>query len=172
MIQFNYTYFWLCALTLFFSCGGSLSDEQRKKFKEGMEQQKIVKVSDAKIMTTAMERGQAISKALQQVQFRKAGIDSIEQHYKVNIRWVVPGTTNALAIEQELIDAYINGLVTGATHDNLQKLWTTPQKNEYDSLVYTQPKLTKRADGVEALEGIWNVYMAKKDVVLSFAKQH
>jgi len=159
-------------LVLLTGCGGSLSDEQRKKLREGMDQQQIVKVSDAEIIATALDQGQVIFNDLKKIQFNKTKIDSLEKAHNVRITLLVPGASNALAIEQELIDAYINGLATGSVQENIQKVWTDTERTAYDSILYTQPKLNKRSDGVEELEGIWNIYMAKKDVVLNFGKQH
>jgi len=137
-----------------------------------MDQQQIVKASDAEIIATALDQGQVIFNDLKKIQFNKTKIDSLEEAHNVRITLLVPGASNALAIEQELIDAYINGLATGSVQENIQKVWTDPEKTAYDSILYTQPKLTKRSDGIEELEGMWNIYMAKKDVVLNFGKRN
>ena len=42
------------------ACGGSLSDDQRKKLHEGMEQQKIVQLSDSEITSVALDHGKLI----------------------------------------------------------------------------------------------------------------
>lgn len=159
------------AVMLLSSCGGSLSDEQRKKFREKMDSEQIVRVTDIEIMAAALDQGRVIHKILEDVQFQPAKIDSIENARKVNIRLLIPGKSNALALEQELIDAYINALTTGDMQENIQKVWIDDSKQDYDSILYTKPKLVKRDDGVEELEGIWNIYLSRKDVVLNFGKK-
>src|SRR5690606_38866867 len=122
-------------------------------------------------MAAALDQGRVNHKILEDVQFQPAKIDSIENARKVNIRLLIPGKSNALALEQELIDAYINALTTGDMQENIQKVWIDDSKQYYDSILYTKPKLVKRDDGVEELEGIWNIYLARKDVVLNFGKK-
>ena len=152
------------------SCGGSLSDEQRKQIKEGMEQQKIVRVTDAEILTEATKTGKAVLSAVQSEGDRHR-LDSLERARKVNIRFLVPGESNARAIEQELIEAYITGIADGTSGENLQKLWTNEQKSDYDSLLFSSPQLRVNGDGVEELEGIWNIYIARKDIILEIGRQ-
>ena len=55
---------WFVTLLLSFACGGNLSDEQRQKFKEGMEQQKIVRITEPEIMNASIDKGHAVMKAL------------------------------------------------------------------------------------------------------------
>jgi hypothetical protein len=158
--------------TLLLGCGGSISDEQRQKYKEGMEQQKIVHATDAEILAEALTLGQTVFKQIGTTQFDSLKIDSLEKAHKVSIRFLVPGSSNALAIEQELIDAYINGLTVGSgTQENLQKLWKDDQKRQYDSILYSKPQLLKRADGVEELQGIWSISMARKNVVINIGRK-
>ena len=49
----------LIGLTILTGCGGSLSDEQRKKLHEGMEKQKIIKLSDSEIMSASLDQAVA-----------------------------------------------------------------------------------------------------------------
>lgn len=161
-------YVYVLALVFCLGCGGSLSDEQREKIREGMELQKIVKVSDAEIMAEALEKGQAVHKTLRLASPTAA--DSIAGLYRVKINFAVPGQKNSRQLEQELIEAYINGIAAGSSQENLQKIWTSPAKDNYDSLLYTFPQLVIHPDGVEELKGIWNVYIAKKDVVLDIGR--
>ena len=66
------------AITAFLlGCGGSLSDEQRKKLHEGMEDQKIIRVSDSEIVTASLEYGRVIYAAMENIKFDAARIDSI-----------------------------------------------------------------------------------------------
>lgn len=151
------------------SCGGSLSDEQRQKIREGLEEQKIIKVSDAEIMSEALRKGQSVLSQLRKG-YSPAAVDSLAKKQKVAIRFLTPGKSNARAIEQELIEAYIAGMTTGDNQENLQKLWNNEQRDDYDSLLFSQPEVAVNADGVEELQGIWNIYMARKDIVLQISR--
>lgn len=152
-------------------CGGNLSEEQRQKFREGMEQHKIVRITEPEIMTASLEKGQRIIAVLEKKTLSPSFIDSVGLAQGVNIRWIVPGGSNALAVEQELIDAYISGMTTGAAEENLQKIYTSQSKSEFDTLLYTKPSIKKLPDGSEFLEGVWNIYIPKKDVVLAISKR-
>lgn len=151
------------------ACGGNLSDDQRKKLKEGMADQKIVQVSDSDIVMAAHEQGKKIYEQLEKVQFNPTGVDSIANHYRVKIKWVVPGAGNAQETEQQLIDAYVMGIATGSLQDNIQRLHRSADQTAYDSLLYSRPKVSPMPDGVEQLEGIWNIYLSKKQIVLSIS---
>jgi hypothetical protein len=145
----------LMAITAFLlGCGGSLSDEQRKKLHEGMEDQKIIRVSDSEIVTASLEYGRVIYAAMENIKFDAARIDSIERHYHVNINLLKPGSSNALEVENQLIEAYVAGAETGSIQDN----------------IYSRPKVSPLPDGAVKVEGIWNIHLAKKDVVRSLAE--
>jgi hypothetical protein len=163
-------YLSVLVILILFSCGGNLSDEQRRKIKEGLELQKIVKVSEAEIMSDALVKGQQVFQLLEKNNFN-VNTDSLGKSQKVLIRFISPGVTNARLVEQELIDAYINGIVTNDHPENVQKIWTSEQKADYDSLLYTRPQIIIRNDGVEELKGIWSIYISKKDVVLNISKR-
>lgn len=154
------------------ACGGSLSDEQRKKLHDGMENQKIVKLSDSEIVTASLEEGRAIFSSLEKFKFDPAKIDSISKAHHARIRWIVPGSPDALEVENQLIEAYVIGAETGSTQDNIQKLRQDPQSEEYDSLLYSRPIVTPMPDGVVNVEGVWNIYLAKKEIILSVGKHY
>jgi hypothetical protein len=162
--------FGLVVLLGLVACGGNLSDEQRKKFKEGMEQQKIVRITEPEIMAETLERGHEVMNVLAEKPYSPSLADSVAKAYGVRIRYNVPGKGNAQAVEQELIDAYIIGMATGAADENLQKIYTTSRKDDFDTLLYSKPAITKLPDGSEQLDGIWNVYIAKKQIVLQISK--
>jgi hypothetical protein len=163
---------WCITLSIFvMACGGSLSDEQRKKLHEGMEDQKIVKLSDSEIITASLEKGRSIYTLIEKLNFEPSKIDSLSKEYQVKIKLITPGSDNALEVENQLIEAYIVGAETGAVQDNIQKLHVTQNDQGYDSLVYTRPKVSPLPEGVVKVEGIWNIYMAKKDVVRSIGKK-
>lgn len=148
------------------ACGGKLSDEQRKQMRDGMEQQKIVQMNDSEIVTAARDQGQAIFKVLEQVKFDRVKTDSIARHHRAKIVWSVPGSSNAKEIEQQLIEAYVAGMATGSLQDNIQPLHQA-DGNDYDSLLYSKPVVSPMPDGVEKLDGVWNIYLSKKQVVLT-----
>lgn len=153
------------------SCGGSLSDEQRKKLHEGMEMQKIIKLSDSEIVTAAMDRGRAAYQAIEKLQFDSTKIDSVAKAHHVKIGLIRPGSPNAMEIENQLIEAYILGLETGSTQENIQKLRASPKTEDYDSLLYSRPILNPMPDGAFNVEGVWSIYLSKKNVILSVGKE-
>lgn len=163
---------WILLVTAFLiGCGGSLSDEQRKRLHEGMDQQKIVKLSDSEILSASLDQGRTIFNVLDQQKFDVSKVDSIARKYQVKIRWITPGAGNALDVENQLIEAYVVGAETGSVQDNVQEL-RDPGKDDYDSLLYSRPVVTPMANGSVNVEGVWNIYIPKKNIILSAAKKH
>src|SRR5688500_5239043 len=162
---------WFFLAVLLTGCGGSLSDEQRKKLHEGMEDQKIVKLSDAEIVTASLEQGRAIYQALESVSFNSDKMDSIEKKHRVKIKLLTPGSSNALEVENQLIEAYVAGAATGSVQDNIQKIHASQDPKNYDSLLYSRPKISPLPDGAVKVEGIWNIHLAKKDVVRTISSE-
>ncbi|HEX6892322.1 MAG TPA: hypothetical protein VF141_16560 [Chryseolinea sp.] len=160
----------LVVTALLMGCGGSLSDEQRKRLHEGIDKQKIVKLSDSEIMSASLDQGRIIFDALDNVKFVPSKVDSVAQRYDVKIRWITPGANNALEVENQLIEAYVVGAETGSTQDNVQELHG-PNTVEYDSLLYSRPVVTPMPDGAVNVEGVWNIYMSKKNIILSVAQK-
>lgn len=150
------------------SCGGSLSDEQRKKIKEEMAASAIRKVTDAEITEAAFAQGRSIMKSIESLKGDSSKIDSLLQAENGKVKWIVPGTANAIDLEQQLIDAYI-AAETGSLQDNVQKIHDT--EGESDSLLYTKPVVKKQANGIEKLEGVWNIWLSKKQLILSMDKK-
>lgn len=134
-----------------------------------MEENKIVKLSDSEIVTASLDRGRAVYEALADRKFSAAAIDSLAKRYHVKISLLTPGSSDALEVENQLIEAYVTGAETGSVQDNIQKLHVT-NDGAYDSLIYTRPKLSPLPEGAVKVEGIWNIYLAKKDVILSINK--
>jgi hypothetical protein len=154
---------------LLMACGGSLSDDQRKRLHDGIDKQKIVKLSDSEIMSAALDHGRVIFEALAKLNFDSSKVDSIARKYEVEIRWLTPGSNSALEVENQLIEAYIVGAETGSIQDNVQGLHG-PNSAEYDSLLYSRPVVTPMPDGAVNVEGVWNIYIAKKTIILSAAR--
>lgn len=159
------------SLLLLMACGGSLSEEQRKRLHEGMDNQKIMKVSDSEIVTASLDQGRNVFAALEQIKFNSLQIDSVARQHHARVKWLVPGSSESLEVENQMIEAYVIGAETGSTQDNIQKLHRSAESEEYDSLLYSRPVVTTMADGVVQVEGVWNIYLAKKDVILSLGKE-
>ena len=158
-------------LAILMGCGGSLSDEQRKKLREGLDEQKIVRLSDSEIVMSSLERGRSIFESIEARAFLPEAIDSVEHQYRVRIKLITPGAGDALEVENQLIEAYVVGAETGSVPDNIQKLGVTDNQQQYDSLMYTKPQVTSLPDGAVKVEGIWNIYLAKKDIIRSLSEE-
>ena len=163
---FSMRYSFLIVVVFISACGGSLSEDQRKRMREQMELQEIKKVSDAEITEAAYARGRQIMNELLKSDPAKA--DSIVKASQGKIRWIVPGSSGAIDIEQQLIDAYI-AAEAGDLQDNIQEIRTTQGKS--DSILYTKPVVTKLPDGTERLDGVWNIWLSKKQLILSMDKK-
>jgi hypothetical protein len=148
----------------FFACGGSLSDEQKKKIREEMELNKIRKVSEADIMEAAFARGRVLVETLERLKGDSAQLDSLLKAEHGKIRWIVPGQSSIHETEQQLIDAYLSA-EAGGQQDNVQKIRTT--QGESDSLLYSKPVTTQLPDGSDRLDGVWNIWLSKKQIILS-----
>ena len=146
------------------ACQGSLSDEQRKKIREEIQSSKIKKVSESDITEAAFARGRSIIRTIESFSGDSVRIDSLLKAAQGKIRWVVPGQSNVHETEQQLIEAYISS-ATGGQQDNVQKIRTATA--ESDSLLYSKPIVSKSPDGSDRLEGVWNVWLSKKEIVLS-----
>ena len=142
------------------ACGGSLTDEQRKKMKEASDQQSIMKVTDAEITEAAFAKGRAVMETLT----KPDEADLAGKAAQVKIHWLEPGGGDALEIEQQLIDAYINSVIEGVPlQDNVQNIGT-------DSVLYTKPVVLTRPDSSIEIKGTWNVWMSKKQLILAMKR--
>jgi hypothetical protein len=150
------------------ACGGSLTDEQRKRMREQMALHQIRKVSDAEITEAAFSRGRQVMQAIDGLGGDSLRIDSLLKAEQGKIRWLTPNATNAIPLEQELIDAYreANAL---ALHDNVQQIRNT--SGSTDSLLYTRPVVIQQAGGAARLKGVWNIWLSKKQLILSMGKK-
>ena len=145
---------------LAFSCGGSLTDEQRKRMNEAREQQSIRKVTDAEITEAAFAKGRQVMDILT----KPDKADSVSQVAQVEIHWLEPGT-HASEMEQQLIDAYINSIIEGVPlQDNVQNIGE-------DSVLYTKPVVLTRPDSSVEIKGTWNIWMSKKQLILAMKKE-
>jgi hypothetical protein len=159
----------LISLVALMSCGGSLSDEQRKRLHDGMEQQKIVKMNDSEIVSAALEQGRAFYNAMEKLSFNSIKTDSAARIYGVRVVQLDINSANAKEMEKQLLDAYISAAATGSMPDNIQKIRKS-NEGDYDSLIYSKPIVTTK-DGVENVTGVWNIYLAKKQVIITVSKK-
>lgn len=156
-------------LVLFcYACGGSLSDEQRKRIREQMDNQEIKKISDVEITEAAFAKGREVMNTLIRFENDSLQRDSVIRASEGRIRWLVPGAANALDIEQQLIEAYI-AAASGQPQDNVQEIRTPEGKS--DSLLYTKPVVVRMPDGSERVEGVWNIWLSKKELILSMSSK-
>lgn len=150
------------SLIVLTACGGSLSDEQRKQMREASEQQAIVKVTEAEIMDAAFVKGRNVMSRLNE---NNPDTSSVSSEETVKIHWLAPGKAHGLEIEQQLIEAYLNSVLTGTPlQDNVQKIGE-------DSLLYTNPVVITRADSSIEIKGTWNVWISKRDLILAMGKK-
>lgn len=128
-----------------------------------MQQHQIVKITDAEITEAAFAKGRQIMKGIHTKGDNTKTLDSLSALTNAKIKFLVPGASNALEIEKQLIEAYLASDVNGGMEDNIQRLGA-------DSLLYTQPVTEKLKDGAETVKGIWSVRLSKKDVILGMRK--
>jgi hypothetical protein len=157
----------LIALMIITACEGKLTDEQRRKMKEQMELHKIKHVTEVEITEAAYAKGRQIIASVERYKTDSTALDSVIRQYNGSVRFIIPGKSNALALEQQLIDAYLAD-ESGSLQDNVQKVRNG--NVESDSILYTKPVVTKMSDGSESLLGIWNIWLSKKQLILAMDK--
>lgn len=146
-------------LVLLCSCGGKISDEQRKAIKQSMEEGQIKKISDAELTEAAYEYGRLIAKDIESKTATPSEIQSLETKYGVQINTLQSGDSALMEIEKLIIDAYTSGASPDLS-DNIQKLGA-------DSLLYTKPIMKELPDGSMQFEKAIGIHLRKKQVVLS-----
>ncbi len=142
------------------SCTGSLSDSQKDRIKESMEQGQIKKVSEAQVIEAAFTYGRKIAGQVNNSDKNLAKttlLDSLSQAYQVVIVSLQPDNQTMRGVERKLLEAYMNG---GASDDNIQKMGT-------DSLLYTMPIVGEKPDGSNEFLKAIGIRMTRKQVVLS-----
>src|SRR5688572_789716 len=156
--------FWsLAILILMASCGGNLSDEQRKKMRNRMKGDEIKRVTDGELTAAAFDYGRAIAAIIEKrdpAMANKALIDSLESAFEVKISAIKPGDSLLLAIESQLIEAYTSGAGQVQIADDVQKM-------DVDSILYTKPIMHERPDGTLEFTRALSIHMPTKSVVLS-----
>jgi hypothetical protein len=150
MIRVVLFFFFLC----FVQCGGQLTDDQRKRLKEGMLLHELKKVSDVEITEAAFQIGRNASDS-----FEKNGADSLRDALQLKISRLHPGDSGLTSLEKQILDAYAEASET-ELFDNLQRLGS-------DSLLYTKPVLKKLPNGLNRLDYVLAIQIPKKSVILS-----
>ncbi|MEJ0031137.1 MAG: hypothetical protein WDO15_12515 [Bacteroidota bacterium] len=155
--------FWIPVIILcLWSCGGSLNDEQRKKLRERMKSDQIMRVSDGELMAASFDYGRAIDSILERrdpAMVNTKLIDSLESAFNVKISSIQPGDSALLELETKLIEAYIAG--------GGQPIVDDVQKLGKDSILYTKPITNERPDGSVEFMRALSIHMPIKSVVLS-----
>lgn len=156
------------ACLVLFSCGGSLSDEQRKRMHEKMEANKIVRVTEVEIMEAAFAEGRETVLKLDSLSADSSALASFLNQHEGRIHFLKPGQSETHMLEKQLIDAYLND-PSGAFQDNVQELRNN--QGNFDTLLYTKPVTKKLADGRDELVGVWNIWLPKKELVVGISRE-
>jgi hypothetical protein len=157
----------LSSLMILFACGGSLTDEQRKAMRENMELNKIVRITEAEMTEAAFAKGRATVARLEQLQDRPDKLDSFLASNEGRIRFIKPGGPFGHPLEEQLMQAYKTD-TSAWNQENLQKARNTT--GGFDSLLYTHPVTLQLPEGDERLEGVWNIWIPKKELVVEMGK--
>jgi hypothetical protein len=142
------------------ACTGSLSDDQRKRIKESMEQGEIKKVSEAQITESAFTYGRNLASVVEKQDkelMNQAFLDSLSRAYQVEILFLQPENNNLRNVERQVMEAYSE---SNESYDNIQKMGT-------DSLLYTKPILSENPDGSTKFLKALGIRMTRKQIVLS-----
>jgi hypothetical protein len=151
-----------------FSCGGTLSEEQRKRMKEQMELHKIRRVTDVEITEAAFTKGRAILTTLQRTQLTDATIDSLQKASNGKFNWLTVSNPGKTETEKQLFEAY-RGSELSSAQDNIQKLRRS-DGTDSDSLLYTKPVFEKSNDTQELI-GVLSIWLSRKQLILEMPKK-
>lgn len=130
------------------SCGGSLSDEQRRALKKEMETRAIKRVSDDQIFEKALAMGRGYVRTLD-----KNNQDSLAEANGVTILFADTLSSTLSAEQKELFEAY-NYTPEEDVQDNVQKL--------KDTILYSYP-----VKDTASLKGVWFINIPIKKIVLA-----
>lgn len=140
------------------SCGGSLSGDERKRLREEGRKHDIKRVTEAEIAEAVLVQGRSVTEIANSFRSDRRRLDSLGGVYGATVRWSVPGASDGFAVEQQIIDAYVMN-PTADLPDNVQEVGT-------DSMLYSRPEVSVLPDGAVAIQGVWSVRFAKKDLIL------
>jgi hypothetical protein len=145
---------------LLFGCGGTLTDEQRKKVKLDMKEHAIKKVTEAQITEAGFKMGREISSKIVNID-NLTLMDSLQKAFKVKIV-SLKGDQNLLkGVEKDLIEAYISGAASKQIElsDNIQRLGK-------DSVLYTKPINKNLPDGSVQFNYAIGIKIPRKELIL------
>lgn len=142
----KYIYFLILVFTAS-ACGGSLSEEQRKAFKNEMKDRKIKRVSDDDIYEKALEWGRLYVQNL-----NVSNMDSVAQANEVSIQYANQETADLSEVERKIFEAY-SYATSAEISDNVQKQGT--------DILYANPVMDSTA-----FQGVWFISIPKKKIVL------
>lgn len=157
----------LLSFLILSACGGSLTDEQRKAMRENMELNKIVRITEAEMTEAAFAKGRAAVARLEQLQDRPGELDSFLISNEGRIRFIKPGGPFDHSLEEQLMQAYKTD-TSAWNQENLQK--ARNGTGGFDSLLYTRPVTSQLPKGDKRLEGVWNIWIPKKELVVEMGK--
>lgn len=157
----------LTLLVSLFACGGSLSDEQRKEMKEKMEENRIVRVTDAEITEVAFSTGRAMVAQLDSLAMDSSMLTSFLNEQQGRIHFLKPGESDMHVLEKQLIDAYLAD-PSGTFQDNVQAV--RHGGGDADTLLYTKPITKELPDGRVQLIGVWNIWLPKKELIVEISR--
>jgi hypothetical protein len=153
---------------VFFNCGGTLSDEQRKQMREQMEAHRIKRVSPTEITEAAFAKGRSIIAEIKDFESDPEKVDSIMNASQGKILWIAKDGTPKHPMVQELFEAYKAAGTSSSQQDNVQQIRNSEESA--DSILYTQPIVVKTNDSTK-LAGVWNIWLSKKELVLAMKKK-
>lgn len=145
------------------ACGGTLTDEQRKKARESIEAGQLKRVTDSELTEASFALGRTIVKLIEKKDpylTNQNFLDSLGKVYSIEIIAMQPGDSASRAVEQQIIEAYIAGVGKVELNDNIQKLGK-------DSILYTKPILRELIDGSVEFSKALGIRMPKKEIVRS-----
>lgn len=161
------SYLLICLLILG-ACGGSLPEEQRKQLREEMEANKIVRVTEVEITEAAFEEGRKIMTVLDSLSADSAALHSFLSNHKANIRFLRPGQSSLHELEKQLLEAYQSDS-SGSEQENVQNVRN--DVGDYDSLLYSKPVHKTLPNGTVAFEGVWSIWLAKRQLVSDIGRR-
>ncbi|MBL6446222.1 hypothetical protein JMN32_07880 [Fulvivirga sp. 29W222] len=130
------------------SCGGSLSDEQRRALKKEMKTREIKRVSGDQIFERALEMGRSYV-----INLNLSNQDSVAKVNGVTIYFADTLASSLSNEQKELFDAYLY-TPEADLQDNVQK--------QKDTILYSYP--VKDSTG---FNGVWFINIPTKKIVLS-----
>ncbi|MTI22484.1 hypothetical protein E1176_15740 [Fulvivirga sp. RKSG066] len=141
-------YMLLCLLLLA-SCGGSISDEQRKSLQQEMKDREIKKVQEEDIVAKTFELGKEIHRQY------LSGNDSLQKTLKTDLYIIEKGDSVEKKKDWEIFEAYEYSLTNGAPlSDNVQR--------DGEEMIYTYPLVIE-----DEFAGIYVIRIPRKQLVLN-----